>query len=185
MASRSGKTWLCFNMVTNVGLCAAMTIAGQTCPAQTPLLLPDSPVPPQPSHELRMLAASQEPRSYSAGTSHALVSAAARIAPRSVSHARVADSKFFFVNGLSLGMAIFDVELTQHCIASHQCREGNPFMPSSQVGQLSVAIGSTALGSFTSYWLKKHRSPYWWFPPIAGTASHAAGAATGLARGGV
>ncbi len=44
------------------------------------------------------------------------------------------------VNGLQLGMMIFDVEMTQHCIADHHCQEGNPLMPSSHAGQLAVGF---------------------------------------------
>lgn len=36
---------------------------------------------------------------------------------------RIADSKYFLLNGTHLGMAVFDVEMTQRCIADHHCRE--------------------------------------------------------------
>jgi hypothetical protein len=95
---------------------------------------------------------------------------------------RIANSRFYLLNGLHLGMAVLDVELTQHCIATHQCREGNPLLPSSLAGKLSVESALVAYGSFVSYRLKKRKSKLWWLPPMAGIASHGAGAATGLAH---
>jgi hypothetical protein len=92
----------------------------------------------------------------------------------------IADSKFFIMNGIHLGMAVFDVEMTQHCIASHRCREANPVMPSSQVGQLSVNFALVAYSSGVSYWLKRRKSKLWWLPPSAGAAVHSVGVATGF-----
>ncbi len=80
---------------------------------------------------------------------------------------RTIDKKYMLVNGLQLGMMIFDVEMTQHCIADHHCQEGNPLMPSSHAGQLAVGFGFVAYGSGLSYWLKKHKSKQWWIPPVA------------------
>jgi hypothetical protein len=93
---------------------------------------------------------------------------------------RVLDSKFFLVNGLHLGFAALDVGLTQHCIATHRCREGNPLMPSSLAGQ--TAVGSALIGAstFISYRLKKQDRKWWWFSPAVGIGSHAAGAVTGF-----
>ena len=48
---------------------------------------------------------------------------------------RVIDGRFLLLNGAHLGMAMFDVEMSQHCIAERKCVEGNPLMPSSQAGQ--------------------------------------------------
>jgi hypothetical protein len=84
------------------------------------------------------------------------------------------------LNGLHMGMAVFDVEMTQHCIADHHCREGNPIMPSSHAGQLSVNIALVGYGSYTSYKLKKRGSKLWRLSPMIGSAAHGAGAATGL-----
>jgi hypothetical protein len=95
---------------------------------------------------------------------------------------RTIDAKFLLVNALHLGSAILDVELTQSCIASHHCQEGNPIMPSSQAGQLAVSFAFVAYGSGVGYWLKKHKSRTWWLPATAGIAGHIAGAATGFAH---
>ena len=93
---------------------------------------------------------------------------------------RVADSKFVVLNGIHLGMAVFDVEMTQRCIASHRCSEANPLLPSSQMAQLSVDVTIVALSSGISYWLKKRGSKLWWLPAVTGAAVHSAGVATGF-----
>ena len=93
---------------------------------------------------------------------------------------RVAGTKFFLVNGLHLGLAIADTEMTQQCIADHRCREGNPLMPSSHAGQIAVDLAFVAYASGVSYWFKKHRSTLWWLPPTGGIAAHTVGLATGL-----
>jgi len=95
---------------------------------------------------------------------------------------KILSPSFFLVNGLHLGMALLDVEMTQHCLADHHCKEGNPLMPSSQAGQLSVSFAAFAYGSGMSYWLKKRHSRFWWTVPTAGIVAHTAGAATGLAH---
>ena len=51
------------------------------------------------------------------------------------------------LNGLHLGLAVLDVELTQHCIANHHCVEGNPLMPSSHAGQLGMNLALVGYGS--------------------------------------
>jgi len=84
------------------------------------------------------------------------------------------------LNGLHLGMAVFDVELTQRCIAIHHCRETNPVLPSSQVGQLSINFAIVAYSSGITYWLKKRKSKVWWLPPSAGAVIHSVGVATGF-----
>jgi len=61
--------------------------------------------------------------------------------------------KFFPLNGIQVGMAVLDVEMTQRCIARHHCRETNPVMPrrrqASQVSisGLSLATPELAIGS--------------------------------------
>jgi hypothetical protein len=79
-------------------------------------------------------------------------------------------------------MAVFDVELTQHCIATHKCSEGNPLMPSSQAGALSVNLAIVGYGSYVSYRLKKHHSRMWMVSPVVSIAAHSVGVASGLAH---
>lgn len=100
--------------------------------------------------------------------------------PASIHHGP--GSKFFLLNALHLGMAVFDVEMTQHCIATHKCREGNPLMPSSAAGQLGVNFALVSYGSYSSYRLKKRGSPLWWVSPTTGAVAHGVGVATGLAH---
>jgi hypothetical protein len=93
---------------------------------------------------------------------------------------RTLDSKFFLVNGLHLGLAALDVGLTQHCIANHHCREGNPLMPSSFAGQFALDSAFVGTGAFVSYCLKKQNSKLWWLSPVIGISAHTAGAMTGF-----
>jgi hypothetical protein len=93
---------------------------------------------------------------------------------------RVIDKRYLLLNGLHLGMGILDVALTQHCIASGRCREGNPLMPSSMTGQLGVNFGYFAYGSLLSYKLKRRHAHFWWISPVSGIASHSVGIASGI-----
>jgi len=95
-------------------------------------------------------------------------------------HVRTVDANYLLLNGMHLGLAIWDVEMTQHCIAGKNCREANPLMPSSQIGQLSLNLALIAYGFGISYWLKKHNSKTWRFVPLAGIAAHSVGIATGF-----
>ena len=93
---------------------------------------------------------------------------------------RVLDSKYLLINGLHLGMAALDIGLTQHCIANHRCREGNPLMPSSLAGQVGMDSALVGSGAFISFRLKKADSKLWWLSPVAGMSAHTAGVLSGL-----
>jgi len=93
---------------------------------------------------------------------------------------RTVNSEFVLLNAIHLGMAIFDVEMTQRCISNHHCRETNPLMPSSHAAQLSLNLAYVAGGTGISYWLKRGGSKLWRVPPIAGAAIHSGGVATGF-----
>jgi hypothetical protein len=86
------------------------------------------------------------------------------------------------LNGLNLGMGALEVGMTQHCIANHQCREGNPLMPSSLAGQIGVDSALVGYGALPSYKLKKRQSKMWWLAPTTGIVAHGIGAATGFAH---
>ena len=93
---------------------------------------------------------------------------------------RIFDFKFFLVNGLHIGVTALDVGLTQHCIANHHCREGNPLMPSSLGGQLAVNSALVGTSVLVSYRLKKQNSKIWLLSPVIGLSAHSAGAITGF-----
>jgi hypothetical protein len=95
---------------------------------------------------------------------------------------RTLSPRFVVVHGLHLGMAVLDVELTQHCIANHHCVEGNPLMPSSQAGQLGINFALVGYGAFVSYKLKRQDRKLWVLSPTVGIAAHTVGVATGIAH---
>jgi hypothetical protein len=94
----------------------------------------------------------------------------------------VADRNYILLNGLDLGMAMFDIGMTQHCLANHQCKEGNPLMPSSMAGQVGVSLGLLAYSAGGSYYLKKHHARSWWIPAVSGIFTHAVGVGSGFAH---
>ena len=99
-----------------------------------------------------------------------------------VRRSRTFNARYAWLNGLQLSLAFADIEATQHCIDEHTCKEGNPLMPSSQAGKLSVSLGIAAFTAFASYRLKKQGSKSWWVAPAVGIAGHAVGLASGLAH---
>lgn len=167
------------NPLHGVVLGLTMTAGGWTCAAQAANTLP---APPDAHTRIDLTVADNHIAGKTFYDFHP--AAAAVIAPVTASpkaaESRTADSKFFLLNGMQLGMAIFDVELTQRCIASQHCRETNPLMPSSQAGQLGLNLGLAAYSSGISYWLKRRKSKLWWMPPAAGIAAHSVGVATGF-----
>lgn len=95
---------------------------------------------------------------------------------------RTLSAGFLVLNGLHLGMAIFDVEMTQHCIADQHCVEGNPLMPSSRAGQLGVNFALVGYSAFMSYRFKKKESKLWILSPTVGIVAHTVGVASGFAH---
>lgn len=95
---------------------------------------------------------------------------------------RTANTRFFVLNGLHLGMALFDVAMTQHCLADHHCVEGNPLMPSSVGGQLGVNFAIVGFGTLASYRMKKDDNKLWILSPTVGIIAHTLGVATGFAH---
>jgi len=92
------------------------------------------------------------------------------------------DARYFWINSLHLSLAVSDIEMTQHCIDEHTCREANPLMPSSQAGKIGVNLGLVTYTATSSYWLRKHKSRVWWLGPTVGVAAHTVGLASGLAH---
>jgi hypothetical protein len=56
------------------------------------------------------------------------------VASSPAAKSEVRDKRYYVLNGLHPGMAVFDVEMTQRCISKQECREANPVMPSLKPG---------------------------------------------------
>ena len=89
------------------------------------------------------------------------------------SHAE--DWKFWSLNAAHAAAAVADVEITQHCIADHTCREGNPFMPSSRAGAYSVAMSAVVIDGFLAHSIRRQGSKKWWIAPALGVSAHGVG----------
>ena len=166
---------------TILGLVIAM--GGTTCSAQ------DAKIPFKQIEKDAQLSASATVPASEAAISHSngmfsssSTSASFVYVPPVPTQPRTLSKGFLLLNGLHLGMAIFDVEMTQHCIANHHCVEGNPLMPSSHAGQLGVNFAIVGYGTFMSYRLKKQERKLWLLSPIVGIAAHSIGVASGFAN---
>ena len=147
---------------TALGLMLAM--GGLTCAAQQ-ALTPPAQWPQAPQQQTRLAQPAEGLPLTFASSAAPPFSPSASFEPARTVAPRIVDKKYLILNGLHLGMAVFDVEMTQRCIANYTCREGNPLMPSSQAGQLAVDFAYVAYGAGLSRWLKKHKSRMWWLPP--------------------
>jgi hypothetical protein len=166
---------------TVLGLAVAMS--GLMCQAQ------DTRIPfTQIQQEAQFSATAAVPPNETAiGRGNGVLSEASSSAgsvflPPAAKARRTLSSGFFLVHGLHLGLAVLDVELTQHCIANHHCVEGNPLMPSSHAGQLGINFALVGYGAFVSYKLKKQDRKLWLLSPTVGIAAHSVGVATGIAH---
>lgn len=169
------------NSIYGTALGLTLVMGGWTCTAQESLI-PLEPLPQAPLKQTHLaLPAEGLPKTLATSVVPRF-SSSASFEPAHPVAPRIADRKFLMLNGLHLGMAVFDVEMTQQCIARHKCREGNPLMPSSQAGQLAVDFAYVAYGTALSHWLRKHKSRLWWLPPTTGIVAHTVGVATGLAH---
>ena len=163
---------------------SAMLMVAMACSAQTttiplmqiardasnPALSARAALPPNPAAR----AVSDSALSESSTSGGLLLS------PHPARKAQTLSTRYFLLNGLNLGMAVFDVEMTQHCIANRHCAEGNPLMPSSQAGQLGVNFALVGSGAFLSYRLKKQNNKMWILSPLVGISAHAAGVVSGF-----
>jgi hypothetical protein len=143
------------------------------------------PTAPQPQKLLALIDSGDVMNSGTLPSNYSLSSSSTgsiREPPASPIHAHVFDRYYNLVTAAHLGMAIFDVAMTQHCEAQHTCRETNPFMPSSRAGQIGVSFGFFAYSATGSYFLKKHKSKAWWVPSAMGITTHAIGVATGFSH---
>lgn len=87
---------------------------------------------------------------------------------------------YFVLNSINLGMALFDVGMTQHCIADQHCAEANPLMPKPLGAKLGINIGLVGYGAFVSSFLKRRQSRNWWIPPSSGIGFHGVGVISGF-----
>lgn len=166
---------------TMLGLTIAM--GGLACSAQ------DAKIPFRQIEKDAQLSASATVPASEAAVSHsyemssgASTSAGFVLVPPAPPRPRTLSKGFLLLNGLHLSMAVFDVEMTQHCTANHHCVEGNPLMPSSHAGQLSVNFALVGWGTFMSYRFKKQESKLWLLSPTVGIAAHTVGVASGFAN---
>ena len=164
-------------------LSLAMAMGGQMCMAQ------DTKIPFKEIQKEAHFSAMAElpPNEAAIGRANGVLpesssSAGFVFVPPAAKAPRTLSPGFFLVHGLHLGMAVLDVELTQHCIANHHCVEGNPLMPSSHAGQLGINFALVGYGAFVSYKLKKQDRKLWVLSPTVGTAAHTVGVATGIAH---
>jgi hypothetical protein len=166
---------------TLLGLAVAMS--GLMCQAQ------DTSIPFQEiQRDAQLSATSAVPASEAAigrgyGTLSESSSSAGSVSlPPVVKAPRTLSRGYFLLHGLHLGLAVLDVEMTQHCIANRHCVEGNPLMPSSHAGQLGINFALVSYGAFVSYKLKKQDRKLWVLSPTVGIAAHTVGVATGIAH---
>ena len=94
---------------------------------------------------------------------------------------RTADQNFWLWTGVAVGLTVADIELTQHCIHSGRCQEGNPLIPTTSRSKLyPLQLGLTAAHSYLGYRLKKKGNKRWWLPQFSLSASHGVGVAFGM-----
>ena len=89
--------------------------------------------------------------------------------------AHAEDWKFWAVNAAHAGAAVADVEITQHCIADHTCREGNPLMPSNRAGAYGMAMGVVLFEGVMAHVIRKQGDNRWWICPVMGVSAHGVG----------
>jgi hypothetical protein len=94
---------------------------------------------------------------------------------------RVADGRFVALTVASVLLTVADVELTQRCLRSGRCHEGNPLVPTTSRAKLyPLQLGLTAAHSYLGYRLKKKGSRWWWVPQLSLSAGHGVGVAFGV-----
>lgn len=94
---------------------------------------------------------------------------------------RVIDAKFLIANGSSVAMTFMDYATTRHCLAAHECTEGNPLMPTSLGGMVLMGVVSDGTISVYSYMLKRrHLGATWVIAPVGNAGLHVWGMYAGL-----
>jgi len=110
------------NAVNGTMLCLAVAIGALACSAQ------DATVPFRQIERDAQLSAKLTAPDGEAAVSHSngipsgsSSAASLVLAPPAYKAPRTLSRGFFLMNGLHLGMAAFDVAMSQRCIADHQC----------------------------------------------------------------
>lgn len=96
------------------------------------------------------------------------------------------DQNFALWTGMTVALTIADIELTQHCLHKHRCREGNPLLTGSRPRAYAIGLGTAAGFSYLGYRLKKKEelgeSTFlrWWYPQLMLGVGHGGGIVGGF-----
>ena len=90
------------------------------------------------------------------------------------------DKSFWILTAASYASVVADIELTQMCLRSGTCREGNPLMPSGRKTVYPIQLGISTITNIISYKLMKSGNKYWYVPQVAIIGAHGVGASFGL-----
>ena len=87
---------------------------------------------------------------------------------------------FWLLTAANYASAVADIELTQACLRSGACREGNPLLPSDRKKLYAIQMGLSTLTAIISYKWMKDDSKYWYVPQVAIIGAHGVGITFGL-----
>ena len=90
------------------------------------------------------------------------------------------EKKFWVLAVSNYASAIADIELTQSCIHSLTCREGNPLLPSGRKKAYPIQLGISTVTNIISYKLMKSGNTHWYIPQVAIISAHGVGITFGL-----
>lgn len=82
---------------------------------------------------------------------------------------------FVALTAASAAATVVDALATNHCIAAHTCREGNPLLPQAGGPRTALMFGEWAAESALSYRLWRRGSRTWLVAPMAAIAAHGVG----------
>ncbi len=101
---------------------------------------------------------------------------------------RVLDKKFWLAIGTAVALTVTDLELSQHCIQRHACRERNPLLGQSRGRAYAVNAAILVPVTIWTYRMKKDQDRNgrrkndlpWWVPSVINISSHGVGVGVGL-----
>ncbi len=97
-----------------------------------------------------------------------------------VPNLQAGDKKFWVLAAANYTSAVVDIELTQSCIYSLTCREGNPLLPSGRKKAYPIQLGISTVTNIISYKLMKSGNTHWYIPQVAIISAHGVGITFGL-----